>query len=159
MARKQTTVRRRYNAEAGGDRLCPCDGSVFTEMGVASAYMATDRAGATPRRLRVMLYDGAIRLCRQGLLALDGGEVTLAADRLARAGRIVEKLRRDLLAEGRTERLGQQDPVGDTPLRPQAGQVRGLRHPRHESPPRAEGAAQEHRSHLGLRGDPQAPAR
>jgi len=78
---------------------------VSPQVGVAGAYIATDRAGATPGRLRVLLYDGAIRLCRQGLLALDDGEVALAADRLARAGRIVEQLRRDLLAEARDRRL------------------------------------------------------
>lgn len=89
---------------AGQPRLCPYDGSVSTETGVARAYLATDHAGATPRRLRVLLYDGAIRLCRQGLRALDSGEAALAADRLARAARIVKQLRRDLRREGPGER-------------------------------------------------------
>ena len=71
---------------------------------MARAYLATDHAGATPRRLRVLLYDGAIRLCRQGLRALDNGETALAADRLARAAGIVKQLRRDLRREGPDER-------------------------------------------------------
>lgn len=90
---------------AGSCRACPRDGSVFTEGGVARAYLTTDRAGATPRRLRVLLYGGAIRLCRQGLEALDAGRGDLAADKLARAGRIVEQLRRDLPGGERDERL------------------------------------------------------
>jgi len=70
------------------------------EAGVVRAYLAADHAGATPRRLRVLLYDAAIRLCRQGLTALDEGAPHQAADKLARAERLVEQLRRDLLADG-----------------------------------------------------------
>lgn len=94
---------RRGPPPADGARLR--DGSMLAAMGAAGVYLATDSAGATPRRLRMLLYDGAIRLCRQGLSALDDGQTALAAERLARAGRIVERLRRDLFGEGQSERL------------------------------------------------------
>jgi flagellin-specific chaperone FliS len=77
--------------------------------GVASAYLAAERAGATPERLRVLLYDGAIGLCREALTALDFGDAKLAADRLARARASVSRLHGCLQArtgrEGRFLRL------------------------------------------------------
>ena len=100
MRRAHTTAGASQGLAAGGGRLCPRDGSVTGEAGVVRAYLATDHAGATPRRLRVLLYDAAIRLCRQGLAALDDGQPCQAADKLARAERLVEQLRRDLLADG-----------------------------------------------------------
>ena len=97
----------RADLRAGGAfRLCPRDGSVFTAAGAARAYLAADHAGATPQRLRSLLYDGAIRLCRQGIAALDDDDADLAADRLARARRIIEQLRRGLGAEDPGHRLG-----------------------------------------------------
>jgi len=90
---------------AGSYRLCPQDGRVWAETGVAGAYLATDHAGATPRRLSVLLYDGAIRLCRQGLRALDDGQADLAADRLARAAGIITQLRHHLAHDGHGEHL------------------------------------------------------
>lgn len=104
MQQEQTTARLGRRGPEGAQRLWLRDGSALTATGAARAYLATDRAGATPRRLRMLLYDGAIRLCRQGLAALDEGQAALAADRLARAGRIVERLRRDLIGEDRCER-------------------------------------------------------
>jgi flagellin-specific chaperone FliS len=105
MQRKHIAITpgRRGRPAKGG--ACLRDGSAFAATGAAGVYLATDRAGATPRRLRMLLYDGAIRLCRQGLSALDDGQTALAADRLARAGGIVERLRRDLFGEGQSERL------------------------------------------------------
>ena len=105
MQHGQPTVPPGQGVTASRNKLCQRRDVASPEVGVAGAYIATDQAGATPRRLRVLLYDGAIRLCRQGLAALDDGEVALAADRLARAGRIVEQLRRDLLVDGRNRRL------------------------------------------------------
>ena len=105
MQRKQTTARLGRRGPAEAERLWRRDGRALTATGAARAYLATDRAGATPRRLKMLLYDGAIRLCRQGLAALDEGQAAVGADRLARAGRIVERLRRDLIGEGRCEGL------------------------------------------------------
>jgi len=106
MTQRHVRTRLAPPGAADDSRLCPQGGSVSAETGVARAYLAADHAGATPRRLRILLYDGAIRLCRQGLRALDAGEADLAADRLARAARIVRQLRRDLLGEDRGQRLG-----------------------------------------------------
>ncbi len=63
-----------------------------TDPAVASAYRAADMASATPRRLRVLLYDAAVSLCRQAITALDEGDACLAADRLAKALRTVQQL-------------------------------------------------------------------
>jgi len=65
---------------------------VWTCTGVALAYRAAQQAGATPPRLRVLLYDGAVRLCRQALAALDEGDADLAGDRLAKAQQSVRQL-------------------------------------------------------------------
>ena len=100
MRQTHTTAGDRRGLATGGGRLCPGGGSVAGEAGVVRAYLATDHAGATPRRLRVLLYDAAIRLCRQSLTALDEGQPYRAADTLARAERLVEQLRRDLQADG-----------------------------------------------------------
>jgi len=105
MQHRHPTVPPKQGVAASRNKLWRRGDSALSQVGVAGAYIATDQAGATPRRLRLLLYDGAIRLCRQGLAALDDGEVALAADRLARAGRIVEQLRRDLLVDGRDRRL------------------------------------------------------
>ena len=67
---------------------------------VASAYLDTEMAGAAPQRLCVLLYDGAIRLCRQALAALDAGDAHLAADRLGRARTSVQNLQDSLHAPG-----------------------------------------------------------
>ena len=64
--------------------------------GVALAYQATERFCATPERLGILLYDGAISLCRQAISALDDGDVELAGDRLAKARQSVHQLRHSL---------------------------------------------------------------
>ena len=71
--------------------------------GPAAAYMATELATAPPWRLGVMLYDGAISLCRQAVEALDAGEISLAADRLARARQIMQQLQHTLTETGPEE--------------------------------------------------------
>ena len=89
----------------GDSRLCPTGGAFCRDTGVAWAYMSADIAGAGPQRLRMLLYDGAIRLSRQAMAALDDGDVELAADRLARARASIRRLRDSLHAdEGRSDR-------------------------------------------------------
>lgn len=51
--------------------------------------MAAELATAPPRRLQTVLYDEAIRICRQALAALDAGAVERAAEHLGRASTIV----------------------------------------------------------------------
>jgi flagellar protein FliS len=58
----------------------------------AWAYLEIDLATATPRRLWMLLYDGAVRLCRQAMAALDRSDVQSAADMLARARAILRQL-------------------------------------------------------------------
>ena len=70
------------------------------ETPVASAYLDTEMAGAPPQRLCILLYDGAISLCRQALAALDAGNAQLAADRLGRARESVQHLQDSLSAPG-----------------------------------------------------------
>ncbi len=62
----------------------------------AAVYRRTAAATAAPRWLRTRLHAGAIELCRSALHALDVGDVASAADRLARARRIIEDLRSGL---------------------------------------------------------------
>ncbi len=59
----------------------------------AAAYLAAEIVTAAPHRLRIILCDGAIRLCREAIGALDAGEFTRAADLLGRARRIICELR------------------------------------------------------------------
>ena len=75
-----------------GRRACPTGATFVSPAGVASAYLATELAAATPQHLGMLLYDGAIRLCRQALAALDAGQSDLAAARLAGARQSVHEL-------------------------------------------------------------------
>lgn len=70
----------------------------------AEAYLATERVTAAPTRLREVLYDGVMDLCRQALAAQDAGRGELAGDRLARARRIVAQLAATLAPDARDER-------------------------------------------------------
>ena len=82
-------------------RVCPtADTSADAPQVPQAAYIATDLATATPQRLRLLLYDGAIRLCREALVALDDGDAKLAADRLRRAMRTVHELRDRVRGDG-----------------------------------------------------------
>jgi len=75
--------------------LFPSSGRVmdpFAPLAPASAYEAMALATATPRRLRVLLHEEAIRLCGAALESLDAGQVEAAADHLTRARRIVRQL-------------------------------------------------------------------
>lgn len=81
---------------------------ILSASGPAGAYLATEFATAPPRRLAELLYDGAIRLCRQAMEAFDADDPSLAARRLARAGEIVRQLQSYLRGEtGRTEDLAE----------------------------------------------------
>ncbi len=66
------------------------------EVGPAGGYLKTQWATATPKRLQILLYDGAVRLSRQALRALDEGDTRLATDKLSRAGAILAQLQRTL---------------------------------------------------------------
>jgi len=72
------------------------------DAGPAGAYLATELVTATPHRLRELLYDGAIRLCRQAVAALDAGDVERSADRFARARCVVQHLQASLGAADAT---------------------------------------------------------
>ena len=76
-----------------GRRACPVGPADWSASGVASAYLAGEQAGASPQRLRMLLYDDMIRLCRQALASMDEGDVRLAAHRLAQAQRNLHQLR------------------------------------------------------------------
>jgi len=62
----------------------------------AEAYVATELATTPPRRLQTVLYDSAIRTCRQAVEALDAGQVAPAAERLGRARAIILHLQGEL---------------------------------------------------------------
>ena len=64
--------------------------------GPGAAYLATSLRTATPQRLAMLLYDGAIQLCRRALVSLEAGQVDVAADALKRAGRIVRQMQASL---------------------------------------------------------------
>ena len=65
---------------------------VPASIGAASVYLAMELATAAPERLAVLLYDGAIQMCRQALAALDCGDTRLAAGRLGKAMQTVRRL-------------------------------------------------------------------
>lgn len=71
-------------------------GAVLFSGGPAEAYRASEYLTATPPRLAELLYDAATGLCEQAVEALDAGELDSAADRLARARRLVGRLQRSL---------------------------------------------------------------
>lgn len=84
------------------------DDILFAASSPAEAYRATQRATTPPRRLAEVLYDAAIRLCREALDAFDADDFTLAGERLTRAQEIVHQLRARLrggVPTGTTGRL------------------------------------------------------
>ncbi len=95
----------------------PGGGGVFYTDGAAGAYRLGDAHTATPRRLAELLHDGAVQLCRRAVEALDAGDIEVAEDHLARAGRIVRQLQQSL----------RPDAAGDTAdLRKRCGRARRL---------------------------------
>ena len=82
-------------APRGNDRLCGRE-HFAASIGAASVYLATELATAAPERLAVLLYDGAIQMCRQALAALDCGDTQLAAGRLGRTMQTVRRLQTSL---------------------------------------------------------------
>lgn len=57
-----------------------------------SAYTESAVMTAPPERLVLMLYDGAIRFLRQGVVAFRAGDATRGRDRLRRAEAIIDEL-------------------------------------------------------------------
>ena len=87
--------------EPCGEPLCPAgeqEGVLLSACGPAAAYLRTEIATATPRRIRQMLYDSAINLCRQAVEALDAGDLARAADRFDHARRVIRQLQNSLPA-------------------------------------------------------------
>jgi len=78
------------------------DDILFAASSPADAYRATQRATAPPRRLAELLYDAAIRLCREALDAFDADDFTRAGERLTRAQEIVHQLQTRLRGGVRT---------------------------------------------------------
>jgi len=64
--------------------------------GPGAAYLETSLRTATPQRLAMLLYDGAIQLCRRALASLEADQADVAADALKRAGRIVRQMQASL---------------------------------------------------------------
>ena len=60
--------------------------------GPAAAYRQSEFLIATPRRLAELLYDGAVRSCRQAVEALDEGDFERARERIGRAVGIFRQL-------------------------------------------------------------------
>ncbi len=83
------------------------DDILFAASSPAEAYRATQRATAPPRRLAEVLYDAAIRLCREALDAFDADDFTLADERLTRAQEIVHQIQAHLGGSTRTATTGQ----------------------------------------------------
>jgi flagellar protein FliS len=67
-------------------------GGVFFSRGPAAAYRQSEFLTATPRRLAELLYDGAVRSCRQAVEALDEGDCERARERIGRAVQIFRQL-------------------------------------------------------------------
>ena len=65
---------------------------------VGEAYVAMELATAPPERLQAVLYDAAIRICRQAAEALGAGQVERAAELLGRARTIILHLQAALYA-------------------------------------------------------------
>ena len=66
----------------------------------AWAYLQADLATATPQRLWMLLYDGAVRLCRQALVAMDQADLAAAAEMLSRARAVFRQLEAALPGQG-----------------------------------------------------------
>src|SRR5258708_24918074 len=62
------------------------------QLQVKQAYAESSVLAASPERLVVMLYDGAIRFLRQAAYAMREGTPEQASDRLARANAILTEL-------------------------------------------------------------------
>lgn len=60
------------------------------------AYAQSSVTTASPERLVVMLYDGAIRFLRQGSAALRDGRGDLSRERIRRAQAVIDELNRSL---------------------------------------------------------------
>ncbi|MCC7146827.1 MAG: flagellar export chaperone FliS [Phycisphaeraceae bacterium] len=58
----------------------------------ADSYLRTKILTANPEELRMMLYDGAIRFCRQGRQGLDNSDFEASYHALMRAQKIVLEL-------------------------------------------------------------------
>ena len=67
--------------------------------GPAGAYLAAELGTAPPRKLQVLLYDQALKLCRRAAAAMADGDGGAAAKLLRRAREIVEQLEGHLLGE------------------------------------------------------------
>lgn len=52
-------------------------------------YQNNQILNATPERILIMLYDGAIRFCRQAMQALDKGDNKVKAEKISRAMAII----------------------------------------------------------------------
>jgi flagellar protein FliS len=59
-------------------------------------YLKSQIMTASPERLQMMLFDGAIRFCEQARRAMDGADLAAVHDRLIRAQRIVMELATNL---------------------------------------------------------------
>ena len=70
-----------------------------------SAYTESSVLSATPERLVVMLYDGAIRFLYAGAAAAREGRRDVARDRLRRAQAVIDELNRSLdMSQGQIPR-------------------------------------------------------
>ena len=58
----------------------------------ASAYLRNKVLTASPRELRLMLYDGALKFCHQAIEAIEAGQIEPGFDALMRAQKIVLEL-------------------------------------------------------------------
>jgi len=59
-------------------------------------YLKTKIMTASPEELRLMLYDGALRFCRQARAAIERGEIENTHNNLVRAQKIVMELSNSL---------------------------------------------------------------
>ncbi len=58
----------------------------------ASAYLRNKVLTASPRELRLMLYDGALKFCHQAIQAIETGQIEPGFEALMRAQKIVLEL-------------------------------------------------------------------
>lgn len=71
----------------------------MTRSPAANSYLKTKILTANPQELRLMLYDGAIRFCRQGREAMDVQDFEASHEALLRAQKIVLELSTSLNRE------------------------------------------------------------
>lgn len=55
----------------------------------ANQYQNNQILNATPERILIMLYDGAIRFCRQAMQAMDDGNKQVSSEKIGRAMAII----------------------------------------------------------------------